>query len=539
MWFDADLGVVRQPGQDPVSLTRSENRALALLSANPRRVVTRDQILDAVSGPGSDKSDRNVDFLINRLRRKLSDSARDPRYIATRYGEGYVWMAEVPLGLQDIACADAVIGPVRGLELIEDAGLAGRASRTVATALLGAFGPGNRVVLAPDCPPPEEFGARAPAHAAEVTFFSDRGRVGCIVAVKEFRARSVLFARRLGLECIVEGGVELDDLSRDIGVALWRTEVTAPSRQDPLPVSLLKASSPERMPAQEPQAAGHRRFLSSYADGEIRNLSHWNANDRRLRELLGRNPDDHEIKLLIALNTQSKYVTCGASLFASGLNSMEADEDEIEAFVTAALPFVRHDPEQTIIAGKLLLYLGRGYDDLARDLCEGAYAESLSIGRSLAIIGQLRAFFGETDAALDCIDQALNLAVPGSHAHLYAMVIKCQALAAAARWEALEAARRELSRVNRTAGFVLEPMFGNPEAPSVRARALACLLKREKARGMLMHTYHVGARLFRDPEAGANTLRSLTAVLVNRFGPEVVPAEVRSAFPHLLAARTG
>jgi SulP family sulfate permease len=38
-------------------------------------------------------SDRSIDYLVNRVRRKLGDSARRPHYIETRYGEGYVWIA--------------------------------------------------------------------------------------------------------------------------------------------------------------------------------------------------------------------------------------------------------------------------------------------------------------------------------------------------------------------------------------------------------------------------------------------------------------
>lgn len=63
-----------------------------------------------MSEPGSDKNDSNVDYLINRLRQKLSDEARQPRFIATRYGEGYVWIAEAPLDLDKTANADIMVG---------------------------------------------------------------------------------------------------------------------------------------------------------------------------------------------------------------------------------------------------------------------------------------------------------------------------------------------------------------------------------------------------------------------------------------------
>eukprot|EP01031_Cornospumella_fuschlensis_P048315 gene48315-biopygen38687 len=80
-----------------IRFTRSERSLLLALSRNPHRLMRRSQLLDVVASTDSDTSDRNVDFLINRLRAKLGDSARAPRYIATQYGEGYVWIAtQVP-----------------------------------------------------------------------------------------------------------------------------------------------------------------------------------------------------------------------------------------------------------------------------------------------------------------------------------------------------------------------------------------------------------------------------------------------------------
>ena len=51
------------------------------------------ELLDAIAGSGSVGTDRSIDFLINRLRAKLGDSARSPTMIATQYGEGYIWIA--------------------------------------------------------------------------------------------------------------------------------------------------------------------------------------------------------------------------------------------------------------------------------------------------------------------------------------------------------------------------------------------------------------------------------------------------------------
>lgn len=92
--FDGDFLSAARPRERRVRFTRSERAVLAALIRNPRRILTRNQLLDAISGIGSDSAERSIDFLINRLRAKLGDDARSPRFIATQYGEGYVWIAE-------------------------------------------------------------------------------------------------------------------------------------------------------------------------------------------------------------------------------------------------------------------------------------------------------------------------------------------------------------------------------------------------------------------------------------------------------------
>jgi DNA-binding response OmpR family regulator len=81
---------VRRDGR-LVPLTSIEFRMLAaLLSANGR-VLSRDQLLDAVHGAAGDGDvlDRTVDVHIGRLRDKLGDRAEAPRYVATVRGAGY------------------------------------------------------------------------------------------------------------------------------------------------------------------------------------------------------------------------------------------------------------------------------------------------------------------------------------------------------------------------------------------------------------------------------------------------------------------
>ena len=78
------------PNGEDVRLTRFEFELLATLSKNPGRVLSRDNLIDHVSGRDRASSDRTIDVLIGRLRRKLELIPSDPRIIVTVQGVGYV-----------------------------------------------------------------------------------------------------------------------------------------------------------------------------------------------------------------------------------------------------------------------------------------------------------------------------------------------------------------------------------------------------------------------------------------------------------------
>lgn len=132
--FDEAFGSARRGEGGQIVFTRAERLLLSALLASRNRVLSRNQLLDAISGAGSDSSDRNVDFIVNRLRGKLGDSARTPVYIATRYGEGYVWVAEPSSPVTETPLL--LIGPMHGLAR---SGALAPVARALRDALLGQF----------------------------------------------------------------------------------------------------------------------------------------------------------------------------------------------------------------------------------------------------------------------------------------------------------------------------------------------------------------------------------------------------------------
>jgi len=79
-------------GNQEVNLTATEYRLLSYLARNADRVVTPDQILEKVWGEDYLGETRLLQVNMVRLRRKLGDDAKNPKYIMTRSGIGYSMM---------------------------------------------------------------------------------------------------------------------------------------------------------------------------------------------------------------------------------------------------------------------------------------------------------------------------------------------------------------------------------------------------------------------------------------------------------------
>lgn len=78
----------------PLDLTTMEYQLLVLFASNPGRTFTRDEILNELRGIDAQLFSRSVDILVSRLRQKLNDTTRQPRFIKTVWGTGYTFVGE-------------------------------------------------------------------------------------------------------------------------------------------------------------------------------------------------------------------------------------------------------------------------------------------------------------------------------------------------------------------------------------------------------------------------------------------------------------
>lgn len=93
--LDLDNRDLTAPDGMLVPLSGGEFGLLAALVLHPRRVLSRDQLLDLARGRGANTFDRSVDVQISRLRRKIETDPREPALIKTVRGGGYMFAAPV------------------------------------------------------------------------------------------------------------------------------------------------------------------------------------------------------------------------------------------------------------------------------------------------------------------------------------------------------------------------------------------------------------------------------------------------------------
>ncbi len=86
--LDTEQRVAVREGET-VELTAKEYDLIELLMKNPRRVYSRENLMNVVWGYSYTGDYRTVDVHIRRLREKLEKTPADPEYILTKWGVGY------------------------------------------------------------------------------------------------------------------------------------------------------------------------------------------------------------------------------------------------------------------------------------------------------------------------------------------------------------------------------------------------------------------------------------------------------------------
>jgi len=95
--WELNIGLrrLKSPGGQTVELTKGEFSLLTAFLSAPKRVLSREQLLDMSRLHNAEVYDRSIDIQILRLRRKIEADPAHPQFIRTERGAGYVFAAPV------------------------------------------------------------------------------------------------------------------------------------------------------------------------------------------------------------------------------------------------------------------------------------------------------------------------------------------------------------------------------------------------------------------------------------------------------------
>lgn len=85
----------------PLELTTAEFEMLQLFVENPQKPLDRDFMMERTRGIPWESFNRSVDVVVSRLRQKLNDDPRHPRFLKTIWGTGYMFIGRPVLEQED------------------------------------------------------------------------------------------------------------------------------------------------------------------------------------------------------------------------------------------------------------------------------------------------------------------------------------------------------------------------------------------------------------------------------------------------------
>jgi DNA-binding winged helix-turn-helix (wHTH) protein len=496
--FDEGFATALRTDGEMLRFTRQERALLCQLAAHPRRLFSRAALYRAL---GSEGSDRNVDVVINSLRRKLRDTARAPRFISTQYGEGYVWIAE-PASVAGQS-GFLVVGPARG----------GRDARgmmaPLQAGLQARFGDHQTVAMAFTVGPKEAERFR---FSLDVAVHVEGDRRHAALGLREQPGGEIIASLQ---ETFVERSDALTDrLAAGVEHAVWKRLTLGP------PVAPGPADPPMHLRMQQ---------ASILLDPPG---APWRANGQQLARLRAEHPDDPMFAVMWAMHLFGR-MTLDPGREPLTRRKVNALIDEIEGVALNNLDFIRSDPVMALAGAKLLLGTHRGHVDLAEELANAALQGSAAFAAALPMLAQIKAYRGELADAQLMLEEALEFCDADTEFEVYIQVLRMQMLIAQENYADVAVVLERLNELQPNYKQRFGPLLLPPSDDGL-ARTLAPQADRltlELAQRAIAYLHFLVAAYFTVPAHAANIMRGPLMHLVRRFGPGVASDEVWSEMP--------
>ena len=77
--------------EDEIAITSKEFQIIYAFFKNPRQILSREQLIELAFSNDFDGFDRTIDAHIKKIRHKIEEDTKNPKYLKTKYGAGYIF----------------------------------------------------------------------------------------------------------------------------------------------------------------------------------------------------------------------------------------------------------------------------------------------------------------------------------------------------------------------------------------------------------------------------------------------------------------
>jgi len=518
--FSDDFVFAHTKDQEKIKFSKHERVLLVSFIDRPGQLLTRSNLLDLVQQADTETYDRNVDYLISRLRRKLGDSANNPQYIATQYGEGYIWIAKPASALLSTENIYISVGPIYGLTHTDTTKEPAEFfAQNLVQALKNNFASERRIELFTKLPS-NEFAEKQSlyansTYAIELNFFNLNNTLTCTLVALNRRTGHIFDTLRYIFPESQQPSEMLSSINQlaiTIKDKAWDSEIFRKKEQtslatDSLDVGLYKAS----------------RLFEPGKDNFV-------EVEDKLRKALHDKPDDHQTAILLARNLFMQ------TTYSGDFANLETREQEIKSLIFDHLQYIQNDPLYLAAAAEKLFLLG--HHELGENLAHRALEIGSSFAACYKVIGGIKVYQGDIHEGIAYYQHGQEIVDKKSIFSILLKSVECNAYKALGDQEKVLEIIEYLenldffsfSKKEKTISYIsFRSDIAN--AFSKEMRAIVALIPKQEAFMYLKQMHYSLIKHFINEQARINLLNGALSLFIDLHGDSVVPDEIKQSIP--------
>jgi len=518
--FSNDFVFAYTQDQEKIKFSKHERALLVSFIARPGQLLTRSNLLDLIQQAETETYDRNIDYLISRLRRKLGDSANNPQYIATQYGEGYIWIARPASAPQSTENIYISVGPIYGLthsaSTKEPAELF---AKNLVQALKNNFSSDRRIELFTKLPSIESAEKQSPhtnsTYAIELNFFNLNNTLTCTLVALNRRSGHIFDTLRYVFpesQNLAKMLSSINQLAISIKDKTWDSEIFRKKEQtslatDSLDVGLYKAS----------------RLFEPGKDNFV-------EVEGKLRQALQDKPDDHQTAILLARNLfmQTSY--------SGNFVNLETREQEIKSLIFDHLQYIQNDPLYLAAAAEKLYFLG--HHELGENLAHRALEIGSSFAACYKVLGGIKVYQGDILEGIAYYQHGQEIVDKKSIFSILLKSVECNAYKALGDQEKVleiieyleNLAFFSFSKKEKIISYI-SYRSDIPNAFSKEMRAIVALTPKQEAFLYLKQFHYSLIKHFINEQHRINLVNGALSLFIDLHGDSIIPDEIKQSIP--------